>query len=916
MNIPVLSDLRHDPDPLPRAAPVGPGSLYRSVAEAVLVEPASIEAVAAPSIAPRREQPLGSWRFTADPAGAPIPEQHPCLGDGRPVAVPHTWSRTEPELVDFKGPAWYATGVVADPSLHHHVRFGGLDYVGSVWANGALLGHHEGGFTPVAFDLPPFEGEAALVVRVDDPVEPALVGPKPLTDAKRKVKGVFEFHDSRPGGHSHGIWFSPLWGVRWGTGGMVEQAVVVSTGEVRLDATFVTAGSGRLAISWVLVNLAAEPVDVELVCSVAGAGLRVTATIPSGASRVAVAGALADADAWAPVAGPGHRAAVHQLATEVRVGGVVSDADRTTFGVRTIEMPLVPDDQFRIRVDGRRTYVRGANYIPGVWIPELSERTFRLDLELAAAAGVNSFGPHAHVLPERFYDAADEAGMLVYQDFPLNLANDPGGAPLFEGGPTMGEASLLLAAEVTYRLYNHPSVVYWCGHNEPAYQLAQVFSGGTHPNIVELGNDLAAAPDEEPFDDARVALWNRLDPTRPAYKASGLGRHAPVGDSHTYTGSLNTDPTTAVSGARATFMSEFGAWTTNFSAEGSAPGASGSWPPDPATVGDWEQRTHMWLGTATKTGRPARYPDYATWTYATQLWAGTWLKMAVESFRRHKWDPQGAHRYHLFVDHWGDAGAGVIDKHRLPQLHYWSMAAAHRLLLPVVGVTASMRAEPGVELVLPTWVCNDLDAAVEGARLSWSIRRLAAEEAFVIGVDDAQTPSRFGDPVVPRGDLVVVPRGQGVEVASGSGTVSVGADAVAPGPAVTFTPPAGDEPVAYAVLVRLDVPDGEPVDSWSAFVAAPPAWDPAPGITPMPRFTLTLTGSGPYRLVRRWTGSTVGLGALDAVVADLAPGQYLVEAGSRVLAIDLYGDVAVDVTAGTAAPDSPLPWAFDPLSRL
>jgi len=892
---------------------------------AVDVEPSVIEMRAIPDVAARVEQPLRSWRFTPAEVGAEIPGAPPSgLAAGRAVALPHGWSRSEPELADHKGPCWYARSVVLEPDRHHQLRLDGVDYVGSVYADGRLLGHHEGGFTPIAFNFPSGEGRTVdVAVRVDDPVEEALLGPRPLTDAKRKVKGVFEFHDSRPGGHSHGLWFSPVWATRWGTGGMVGPASVVTTGDVRIEATFVTARRGRLAISWLLANLGPGPVVVELRAMIGsqpeGLGVRLEATVPTGASRVSITSRLHDAEPWVPTTGQGHVAFTHALVTEARVGGVVSDADRTTFGVRTVEMPLEPDDQFRIRVDGRRVYVRAVNHIPGVWIPELDARTLRADLELAAAANVNSVGLHAHVMSGAFYDAADEAGMLVYQDFPLNLANDPEGAPLFEGGPTMGEAGLLLAAEAAYHLYNHPSVVYWCGHNEPAYQLAELFTGGAHPNLVELAEGLAGAPDEEPTDAARVDLWRFMDPTRPAFKASGLGRHHPVGDSHTYSGSLNVDATTAVAGTEATFMSEFGAWTPNFSAEAVAPGARGDWPPDEAAIGDWEQRTHMWLGTTMKTGRPDRHPNFSSWVFASQLWAGVFLKLGIESFRRRMWDPFGGHRYHLFVDHWGDAGAGVVDKHRLVQAHYWALAASHRPVLPVVAVPPSMRVDAGSEVVLATWVCNDVDRPLEGARLSWSLRRLDEHEAFVIGVDDPQVESRFGDPVIPRGDLVVLPSGLGREVCSGAGEVSVPADDVAAGPVVRWVAPSDSEPTAYAVLLRLESAGAEPVESWGAFVVAPPAWEAAPGITPIPLFAMELRGpAGPFRIVRRWTGETVCQGRVagPTEAGDLPPGQYVVESGGRSVGIDLFGDVIVDLSTGSATAKSMLPWPFDPITRV
>jgi beta-mannosidase len=882
----VLDGLGPDLDPLPRAAPVGPGSAYAAVSGAAPVPDLSVSPVTVAVEAARRAAPLATWQFRPDHDEA-----------WRTVAVPHVWSRSEPDLADYKGPCWYSRLVdVGPPGSHHQLRFDGLDYVASVHADGRLLGHHEGGFTPVAFDLPAgSSGEVLVSVRVDDPVEEALLGPWPVADAKRKVKGVFEFHDSRPGGHSHGSWFSPLWARRWGTGGMVEPAWLVSTGPVRLDAAFVTARPGRIQVSWVVSNLGAHEVDVALDADVGGAGVRVAAVLGPGAHRLSISGALSGAVAWSPTTGRGHRSAVYRLHTVVRADGAVSDAGSTTFGVRSVEMPLEPDDQFRLRVNGERLYVRAVNYIPGVWLPELSAEVFRRDIELAAAANCNSLGPHAHVLPDRFYDAADEAGMLVYQDFPLNLANDPAGPPLFEGGPTMGEASLLLAAEASYHLYNRPSVVYWCAHNEPAYQLGEGFGSG-HPDIDALRRRLLSRPSEEALDDARVALWNDIDPTRPAYKASGLGRTRPVGDQHTYTGSLSTDPMTAVARTSAAFMSEFGGWTTNFSAPASGvPGARGDWPPGDEVVPDWEHRTHMWFSHALRAGRPERHADFNSWTFAAQLWAGSFIKTAIESYRARAWDPFGGHRYHLFVDHYGDAGAGVVDRHRLRQAHYWALADANRPVLPVVDVLPSMRVAPDAPVALRAHVVNDSGAVLDDVELSWSVVRLEADGAFLIGVDDPQVPHRFGTPVPPWGDVVVVPRTDvGLVLASGTGTD------------VAFSACAADDgPVPCLIRLVLRWRDGE-VRNWGAFVVAPPDWVPVPGITPAPRFRLRLMGGHGERVVDRWTGAPA-----DGPV--LPPGQYTVVGPSgRALHVDLYGDVDVDVCSRRAVARSSLPWRFQP----
>lgn len=897
-----LSSPRVDPDPLPRAAPVGPGSAYAGVAAASPVVPNELGLTETPlgEVPLRRQQTLRDWRLR--------------IGNDnwRAVAVPHVWSRAEPDLVDYKGPCRYQRRLPGGAG-YRQLRFGGLDYTATVHLDGARAVCHEGGFTPVTVELP--EEPVEVSVDVDDPIEVGLLGPEPLAAAKRKVKGVFEFHDSRPGGAIFSLAWSPLWARRWGTGGIVEPVTLLTTGPVRIDAAFATAGPDRLGISWVLTNLSPTTVRIKLRAGVhdvsapssSHQSLIVEADLPAGPGRISVLLDAADAASWAP----GH-GRLYRLVSEVGLPTGVSDTSTVHFGVRDVAMSLRPDGtEFQLKLDGRRHYVRAANYIPGVWLPELSEAVLRRDIELAQAAHLNSLGPHAHVLPERFYDLADAYGLCVYQDFPLNLAHDLSGEPLFDRGPNMAEASLLLATEMALRLFNHPSVVYYACHNEPAFQLGEAFRGGTSPEVVRMREAFEAAPHEEGCDLQRAALLNTVDPTRPAFFASGVGRSRPVGDAHSYSGSLNTDPTTTIAETTAAFLSEFGAWTANFSAAADVTPARGDWPPGPDGPDEWDRQTHFYGAQAMRAGRPERYPDFPSWTYAGQLWAGAFIKLGVESFRRRMWDPFAGHRYHLFVDHWGGAGAGVVDRHRLPQFHYWALAAANRPLLPVVQTLPSMRTEAGRTVSLPTWIIDDRAAAAGRCLLRWAIRRLPAAGYYLIGVDDPQVPDAFGPRIPPVGDLVVLPRSFGEELDSGRWEFTAKAATSQSGPELEFTVPPGSQPAAYLVHLTLETGE-EAISNWGAFLAAPAAWTAPPGLTDQPKFSLTLSGRGDYRLVRRWTGQTIRSGTAHGtlVLSDLSPDQYLLVAATTT-PIDLYSDVTAELATGAAICQGDLPWWFD-----
>ena len=76
---------------------------------------------------------------------------------------------------------------------------------------------------------------------------------------------------------------------------------------------------------------------------------------------------------------------------------------------------------------------------------------------LAKEAGLDLLRVHAHVSRPELYDAADEAGLLLWQDFPLQWGTPAASA----------EQAVRQAREAVDLLGHHPSVAIWCGHNEP-----------------------------------------------------------------------------------------------------------------------------------------------------------------------------------------------------------------------------------------------------------------------------------------------------------------------------------------------------------------------------------------------------------------------------------------------------------------
>ncbi len=125
----------------------------------------------------------------------------------------------------------------------------------------------------------------------------------------------------------------------------------------------------------------------------------------------------------------------------------------------------------RLEVNGRPVFAKGANVVPPEMFPGRVTGE-RLRALVAAAAGANmnllrvwGGGP---ALEEAFYDACDERGVMVLQDFPL-ACNDYPDDPAYLA-ELDGVARALLA-----RLSAHPCLAVWSGGNE----LCNAWSGMT-----------------------------------------------------------------------------------------------------------------------------------------------------------------------------------------------------------------------------------------------------------------------------------------------------------------------------------------------------------------------------------------------------------------------------------------------------
>ncbi len=156
---------------------------------------------------------------------------------------------------------------------------------------------------------------------------------------------------------------------------------------------------------------------------------------------------------------------LYDVELTLRHDDVALDDWRRRVGFRTVLLDTSTDVHgtgFTLVVNGERLFARGVNWIPDDVFPSrITRERYRERLAQAAGAGVDLVRVWGGGIyeSEDFYDACDELGLLVWQDFPFACAAYP------EEQPLRGEVEAE-ARENVVRLMPHPSLVLWNGNNE------------------------------------------------------------------------------------------------------------------------------------------------------------------------------------------------------------------------------------------------------------------------------------------------------------------------------------------------------------------------------------------------------------------------------------------------------------------
>lgn len=337
------------------------------------------------------------------------------------------------------------------------LNFEAVDYRCSIWADGALIGVHRGGYLPFSVELPDTAARAVRIrVEVADP-----------TDAGSQQRGK---QSLAPGS----IWYPPNSGI-W-------QSVWMEP-------------LPRTALTRIAARTREDLRSIDLLISADRPGVPVRITIENPEGEDLRAEALSGVPTTLPI--PFARPWTPEDPAMYRVR-VSTDEDEACswIGLRTVSLSPRADRHVEdaprpcVLLNGEPFLLNAPLYQPywpesGLTAPD--EEALRFDIEQMRAMGFTGMRVHISIAPRRFYHLADRLGLVLVQDAvsggraPLGIrmsgaiqaldTTAPDRSGLFatwtgRADPPSREEFLRDWVDTIHHLEAHPSIICWVPFNE------------------------------------------------------------------------------------------------------------------------------------------------------------------------------------------------------------------------------------------------------------------------------------------------------------------------------------------------------------------------------------------------------------------------------------------------------------------
>jgi len=365
------------------------------------------------------------------------------------------------------------------------LHIGAADFFTDCWCNGIHLGRHEGGYTPMEFDLTDAlagGSRARIVLRVEDPCD----------------------NHEQPVGKQW-KWYTPTSGI-WQTV-FLEPRPLAHIESFRITPDIETRNAG---FEIVCANTR-ERTLLEIAIDTPDGG-HATATLHVHNGLASGAIGLDSLLLWEP-------ATPHLYQVTLRLAGrdgAPDDVVHTYFGMRKIGTAPVdqPDAPAALCLNERPIYLRGALYqsyhADGVYTAG-DARALREDIAFAKEAGFDFLRIHIKLDDPLLLYYADTMGILLMEDFP-NFG-EGGDTPL---GRRRFEEMLRRGIE---RDWNHPSIIAWCLFNETwgfggQVELVKHFGENAHALLADTPFPKLENRSSQRWVQRMWELAKTLDPTR------------------------------------------------------------------------------------------------------------------------------------------------------------------------------------------------------------------------------------------------------------------------------------------------------------------------------------------------------------------------------------------------------------------
>jgi beta-mannosidase len=597
------------------------------------------------------------------------------------------------------------------PGRAYYLRFNGVFYRCNVWLNGYYLGRHAGYFAPFEWDVTSqLRDRNILVAEVICPREKGSAG-------KIQITGVFGYWDLI----SHSL----------NPGGIWQPVEIVETGNARLsnvwlgtemiqdnDAKIILSGDLRslstaketykIAIDLEPDNFSGKPFHLEF-------GM----TAEPGENHFQKDFRLEKPELWNTW--DRGKPNLYKVSVKAVLAGKVQDETAFSTGIRTIEKRCQKGQKsqglcWQFVLNGKPIYIRGNNYAPSdALLAAARPEDIRKKVDMMRASYYNMVRVHAHIDRPEFYDAMDRAGIMIFQDFPLQWGYNPS---IFEDAKKQ-------AREMVFLLGSHPSIAIWSCHNEPPVT-------GWNPKTL---------------DPALKKLIEQTDPTRPVNLASGVINKT---DAHSYFGWYQLQVDNFKKLGFSPLFKNWLAFSTEFGAQAfpNYDDAIKFMAPDIAKI-DWKKlETDNMLQYKIMTKYVPIRPgmDLKTYINATQEYQARLLKYHIDLFRSVKYNLNYGVIPFVFNDPQPDIVWSVVDYWGEPKKGYFEIQQAFQ---PVCAfpIWQFKPYKKGKKINLPIFVVNDLLEEYEGVVKVevTSNGKLVAHENFAPDIFPDMPAGRIGE---------------------------------------------------------------------------------------------------------------------------------------------------------------------------